>query len=103
MIKSNKLYSWFRKIAFIEGISFLVLLGIAMPLKYWYGMPKAVSIVGGLHGGLFVAFVFLAWEVTNRYNKSWGWLIKAFVSSLIPFGTFILDREWKKEEAAVAN
>ena len=44
----NKTYSWFRKTAFIEGVSFLVLLFIAMPLKYFANSPQAVTIVGGL-------------------------------------------------------
>ena len=51
----NKTYSWFRKIAMAEGVSFLVLLLIAMPLKYMADYPKAVTIVGGLHGVLFIA------------------------------------------------
>ncbi len=99
---STKTFNWFRKIAFIEGISFIVLLFVAMPLKYWGGMPMAVTIVGGLHGLLFVAFVIMAWEVKREYRKDWSWLIKAFISSIIPFGTFWLDsRQWKKEEEAI--
>lgn len=99
---STKTFNRFRKIAFIEGVSFIVLLFIAMPLKYWGGMPMAVTIVGGLHGLLFVAFVIMAWEVKREYKKDWSWLIKAFISSIIPFGTFWLDsRQWKKEEEAI--
>ncbi len=64
-------------------------------------MPMAVTIVGGLHGVLFVAFAILAWEVKGDYKKSFGWLMKAGLASLLPFGTFYMDREWKKEEAAV--
>jgi len=45
-----------RTIALIEGISFIVLLGIAMPLKYLAGMPQAVTFAGWLHGMLFIAF-----------------------------------------------
>ncbi|MEI9943868.1 MAG: DUF3817 domain-containing protein [Chitinophagaceae bacterium] len=59
----KKTFHWFRKIAIAEGISFLVLLAIAMPLKYFAGFPLAVTIVGALHGILFVAFLILAWEV----------------------------------------
>ena len=102
-MKSKKLFSWFRKTAFAEGISFLVLLGIAMPLKYFADMPLAVRIVGSVHGALFVAFIILAWEVKGTYDKKLGWMLKAFISSIIPFGTFVLDREWKKEEAAVVS
>ena len=43
---------WFRKVSFAEGWSFILLLGVAMPLKYIWGQPMAVSIVGAIHGGL---------------------------------------------------
>ena len=100
----KKTFNWFRKIAFAEGVSFLVLLLIAMPLKYFAGMPMAVTVVGGLHGLLFVAFVIMAWEVKREYKKDWGWLIKSFIASIIPFGTFWMDnRQWKKEEAAAGE
>jgi len=98
-MKSTKLFSWFRKVAFIEGISYILLLGVAMPLKYLADMPKAVSVVGGLHGALFVGMMVLAWESYSQYLNSFAWFVKVFVSSLVPFGTFVLDREWKKEEA----
>jgi integral membrane protein len=101
-MKSTKTYSWFRKIAFSEGVSFLVLLLIAMPLKYAAGIPIAVTIVGGLHGLLFVAFLVMAWEVKSEYKRDWGWLFKSFIASIVPFGTFWMDHtHWKKEEAAV--
>jgi len=93
----NKTILWFRRIAIAEGISFLVLLGIAMPLKYFADMPMAVRITGMVHGILFVAFIVLAWETMNTLNKKFGWFIKAFIASIIPFGTFVLDKELKKE------
>jgi integral membrane protein len=96
----KKTFSWFRKVALAEGISFLVLLGIAMPLKYFANMPMAVTIVGGLHGVLFVAFIILAIEVKSDYKKDFKWLLKAGLASILPFGTIIMDKEWKKEEAA---
>lgn len=88
----------FRKIAFIEGISYLVLLLIAMPLKYWASFPMAVTLVGGLHGVLFVLYIGLSWDVKIRYRKSFAWLVIAFIVSLIPFGTFFMEPTWKKEE-----
>ncbi len=101
MTKSKKTFSHFRKIAFTEGISFVVLLFIAMPLKYFAGMPMAVTVVGGLHGVLFVAFAILAREVKVEYKKDFNWLVKAGLASIIPFGTFYMDKYWKKEEEAV--
>ena len=79
----------------------MVLLGVAMPLKYLAAMPMAVTIVGGLHGLLFVSFIILAYLVKEETKKSWGWMGKAFLASIIPFGTFYMDKEWKKEDAAV--
>jgi integral membrane protein len=83
-----------RIIAFLEGISFLVLLGIAMPLKYLAGLPQAVRVVGMAHGVLFVLFVLLLIQVA--IEKSWSFKKSAlsFVSSLVPFGTFYADARW---------
>ena len=99
----KKTFRWFRKIALAEGISFLILLFIAMPLKYFAGMPMAVTVFGGLHGALFIAFVILAREVKNGCNKDWKWLGRALLASVVPFGTFYMDKYWKKEEAIAAN
>jgi len=98
-MKSSGTFSWFRKIAFAEGVSFLVLLFIAMPLKYLMEFPVAVTIVGGIHGLLFIGFMVLAWEVKNEYKKSWGWVAKSFIASILPFGTFVMDKHWRKEQA----
>ena len=97
----KKLFSWFRIAAIAEGISFLVLLGIAMPLKYMAKIPIAVTIAGSIHGLLFITFIRLAWEVKNKYAKSGGWMGRAFLASILPCGTFVMDKQWKKEEAAV--
>lgn len=82
----------FLQVGHAEGISYLVLLGIAMPLKYFLNIPEAVRIVGSLHGILFVAFVFMiAWLVVQKKMSVMGG-VKAFVLSLVPFGTFYLNR-----------
>jgi integral membrane protein len=99
----KNIFSLFRKIAFAEGISFLVLLFIAMPLKYLAHIDKAVKIVGSLHGFLFVAFVLLAAIVLLKYKKSIWWFAKAIIASFIPFGTFYMDKEWKGEEGEIIN
>lgn len=96
-------FAWFRKIAFAEGVSFLILLLIAMPMKYFFGMPMAVTIVGGIHGFLFVAFVILAYLVKDAYNKDLKWIMKAMLASVLPFGTFVMDKEWKREQEKTAN
>lgn len=96
----NKTYNAFRKIALAEGVSFLVLLLIAMPLKYMAGYPIANTIVGGLHGVLFIAFIVMIWEVKKEHNKDWAWVGKALLASILPFGTFVMDKQWKREAMA---
>ena len=83
-----------RIIAFLEGVSYLVLLGIAMPLKYMADLPQAVRVVGMAHGVLFVLFVLLLIQVATE--KSWSFKKSAlsFISSLVPFGTFYADARW---------
>jgi integral membrane protein len=88
--------TWFRRVAIAEGISFLVLLLIAMPLKYLAGWPKGVTVVGWAHGVLFVAFLVLAFEVKSLLNKNVAWLVQAFVASVLPLGTFVLEKKMKK-------
>jgi integral membrane protein len=100
-MKKKTLLHWFRIVAIAEGISFLFLLGIAMPLKYFMQMPMAVKIGGYIHGFLFIGFVALAWNVKNELNKNSIWFAKALLASLLPFGTFVLDRSLKKEELLV--
>jgi len=100
-MNSKTLLHRFRIIAIAEGISFLVLLFIAMPFKYFMDMPLAVKITGYIHGFLFIAFVMLAWLVKIRLNKNLRWLAFAFLASLLPFGTFILDQRLKKDELLI--
>jgi integral membrane protein len=81
-----------RLTALVEGVSFLVLLFVAMPLKYFAGMPAAVKMAGWVHGVLFIAFVAaLLWTmVVARWRLSRGALV--FVAALLPFGPFVVDR-----------
>ncbi|MEO6489072.1 MAG: DUF3817 domain-containing protein [Ferruginibacter sp.] len=88
----------FRIIAISEGISFLVLLCIAMPLKYFMDMPLAVKITGYIHGFLFIGFILMAFVFKNKLHKNLLWFGKAILASLLPFGTFVLDSQLKKEE-----
>jgi len=95
----KKTYRSFRRIAVTEGSSFLVLLFIAMPMKYLASLPMAVTIVGGLHGILFIAFLIMMWVVKSEFKRDWAWTAKAVLASILPFGTIVMDKEWKKEEA----
>ncbi len=90
----------FRIISLAEGISLLTLLFIAMPMKYWMGMPEAVRIVGSIHGGLFILYVVVLAVI--HFTQRWSFLFSlgALAASFIPFGTFVLDRYLRKKQAA---
>ncbi|QEC53113.1 integral membrane protein [Anseongella ginsenosidimutans] len=87
----------FRLIAIAEGISYLFLLFVAMPLKYFAGMPEVVKYGGWVHGLLFILFMFALLEVSVKRKWTIFKASRGFISSLIPFGTFVFDRELKKE------
>src|SRR5687767_7627247 len=88
-----------RTAGIAEGISLLILLLVAMPLKYFFNQPLPVTVIGWIHGILFLAFVSLAWDVKTDLNKSMKWLGIAFLAALIPTGTFFFDRKLKEELA----
>ena len=83
----------FRLIAFLEGLSFIALLFIAMPMKYLGDNPEPVRILGSLHGLLFVLFGILL--IIVWIEKSWSFktVLLVFLSSLVPFGTFYIDHK----------
>lgn len=81
-----------RVVAFVEGVSFLVLLFIAMPLKYWAGLPQVVRVVGMAHGLLFVLYVLYAVLAKVEYGWSFRKLALALLASVVPFGTFYADK-----------
>ncbi len=87
-----------RAIALLEGTSFLLLLGVAMPLKYFAGLPLAVKLVGWAHGVLFVGF--LAAIPSGLAAAGWPWhrAVHLVIASLVPFGPFVLDRSLREAE-----
>lgn len=89
-----------RMIGFTEGLSYLLLLGIAMPLKYLADMPLAVRYVGWAHGLLFMLYVAAVAVVAYTHAWTARQVLKALVASVLPFGPFVLDREWKAMEEA---
>jgi integral membrane protein len=94
---------YLRKTGIAEGVSFLVLLLIAMPLKYIWGWPLAVKYVGWAHGALFMGYVTLAYYAKETYNWPFIKFIKAFIAAWLPLGTFVFDRELKKEEETISE
>jgi integral membrane protein len=84
----------FKWIARAEGISFLVLLFIAMPLKYIWDDPSWVRVVGMAHGVLFVAYI--AWAIFVKEIKQWEikTLTIVILGSILPFGTFYIEKKY---------
>ena len=92
-----------RVVGFLEGWSFLILLGIAMPLKYIWKLPQAVQVVGMLHGVLFVAYGLLVIQVKIEHSWSFKKMALALLASIVPFGPFIADKKLFKEEASTTD
>jgi integral membrane protein len=81
-----------RLISFLEGMSLLLLLFVAMPVKYIFHEPFLTAIVGAIHGVLFLVFAVIALQVSLTENWSFQettW--KVLLSCIIPFGTFYVD------------
>ncbi len=95
----RSLLTQLRVIGFFEGVSYLLLLGIAMPIKYFAHDPVPVKIVGMIHGVLFTAFV--VWVLL--VGRTHGWPFKRYVlaamASIVPFGTFVFDRTLRHDRS----
>ena len=87
----------YRKTALIEGISYLILLFIAMPLKYIFNIPEAVKYFGWIHGLLFIVFAVILLAAAIQYKWSLKRIIIYFIGSVLPFVPFYLHKKLKKE------
>jgi integral membrane protein len=87
---------FFKIVATLEGISLLALLFIAMPLKYVFAMPEMVKVVGMAHGVLFIGYVVLATMLKFEDNWPLKKYFEVFIASVIPFGTFYIERKYFK-------
>ena len=95
--------SIFRKVAVAEGISYLLLLFVAMPLKYWADLQLYVKYTGWAHGLLFVLYgatLIMAWQ---EQKWKFGKAALIFLASLLPFAPFIVDRKLKDERPEIVN
>ncbi len=92
-----KVLKTFKILAIAEGISFLVLLLIAMPLKYTFQIPEPVKYFGWAHGVLFVLYCLLLLQVYIVVKWSFFKILIAFIVSFIPLGTFWLDAKINTE------
>ncbi|WP_455756408.1 DUF3817 domain-containing protein [Sulfurimonas sp.] len=94
----NKNVKNFGLVNTMEGYSYIILLFIAMPLKYLAGLAIAVKIVGMIHGILFIAFCILLVQAAQDVKWSFKENIVFFIASLIPFGTFFTKSKIKAYE-----
>lgn len=89
--------SRFRLISFIEGLSYLILLLVAMPMKYLGGNPYPVKIVGMTHGVLFIIFCIALYFAMKKSNWTKGFSILLFIYSLLPFGFVMIEKLIKNQ------
>ena len=87
----------FRLVALLEGVSYILLLFIAVPIKYWGGDEQWVKLLGMPHGILFVSYVIFAFLI--KENENWGMkdLGIVLLTSILPFGTFYVDWKYLKK------
>jgi len=86
-----KIFKW---VSIFEALSFLILLLIAMPLKYLFNLPQMVQIVGMAHGILFISYLVGAIFVYNLLNWKFKTLLLVVVCSVIPFGPFYIEKKY---------
>lgn len=87
-----------RIVGFLEGLSFLLLLFVAMPLKYIWDNPIWVKYVGMGHGILFIAFLAVLFIVCEKMKWSIKMFVLGLIASILPFGPFVFDHKLKKFE-----
>ena len=92
--KSARSIKRFRIIAWLEGISFLAILFISMPLKYFFEEPWLNKQLGMAHGLLFVLYVVLAIELKTILQWPMKKTVIALGASVVPFGTFFINEKW---------
>lgn len=83
-------------VGYLEGTSFLLLIGLAMPLKYMLGMADAVKFVGTAHGVLFIAYIVILMGTANKVKMPLWAMPLGVVGSFLPFGPFVFDHMLKK-------
>ena len=88
----------FRLIALLEGLSFIFLVFLGMPLKYLYGNEMIVKILGMPHGILFIVYVLTAFLFKNKLELNIKELLIVLIASVIPFGTFYIDYKFLKSK-----
>lgn len=93
----------FRSVSVAEGISFLLLLFVAMPLKYVMDIPLAVTYVGWVHGLLFVLYIYVTFPTARSLDWNFSKTFFALIAALLPFGPFVFDKNLSPEEKALVK
>ena len=91
-LSSTKSLKFLRMLAIWEGISYLLLVGICMPLKYIFDIPEPTHPIGLAHGVLFVTYCLMVLVLTLQLKWSFKTMFLAGIASLLPFGTFVADK-----------
>ena len=86
--------TFFRLISLLEGLSYILLLFIAVPIKYWVGDESYVKILGMPHGVLFMSYIVLSLLIKDDYQWKRHDVLIVCLASIIPFGTFYIDRKY---------
>ena len=81
-----------RRMVFVEGVSTLILFGVAMPLKYMADLPIAVRVAGSVHGLLFVCLVVMLLMATTKVPIPKSLALVGMLAAVVPFGPFVFDR-----------
>jgi len=97
------MFASFLWVARLEGLSLLLLMGVAMPLKYGMGFEHATQVPGWAHGVLFIAYVALLGVVGLRSGWSLARIAAGFVAAFVPFGTFVFERSLPEPGAPAAE
>ncbi|MGP4969369.1 DUF3817 domain-containing protein [Psychrobacter aquimaris] len=94
--EQNTVLKTLTVMGYLEGTSFLLLLCIAMPLKYMMGIPEAVTYIGMAHGGLFIAYILMLLAATTKIKMPLWAMPAGVLGSFLPLGPFIFDHLLKK-------
>ena len=96
-LNNNKMVGVFKVISFLEGVSYILLLFIGVPLKYFLGNDILVKTLGMPHGLLFLAYIILALVIRSKMKWSPKTTFIVLILSLVPFGTFYVNRKYLYE------
>lgn len=93
----------FRMISLTEGISMVVLVFVAMPLKWIFDLPDMVTYVGWIHGVLFILYILVLFPTSRKLRWPFQNAMFALIAAVLPFGPFLFDRKLRKQEKMLEN